>query len=121
MFLQKTEFIENHKSQTIRFFLEWFIETAMFRQFIHDKYSKNNSDEHSHFYDLFDARIFQKDQSKAQSQQQNMEMLVKNSRIINKKGTTFKERFKDLFGIGSGNGNGSGNGSGGSNCNNSNN
>lgn len=50
----------------------------------------------SKFYDLFDSRIM-KNENESHSTQQNMEMIMKNCKVINKKGKTFKDRFKDFI------------------------
>lgn len=44
-------------------------------------------------YDLFDARLLEKSENKTKPTQ-NMENIMKNCRLINKKARTFKERFK---------------------------
>lgn len=99
--LQKKLFVESHSSQTYRLFLEWFVETAMFRHFIHEKYNNRNDEDatsnNSTFYDLFDARVLEKSQMKSKSTQQNMENIMKNCRIINGKAKTFKERFRNFL------------------------
>lgn len=96
---QKKLFIESHASQSYRLFLEWFVETAMFRQFVHQKFGTNNvtATEMEHkFYDLFDSRIL-KSENESAATQHNMEMIMKNCRVINKKAKTFKDRFKDFI------------------------
>lgn len=114
--LQKKLFIESHSSQSYRLFLEWFIETAMFRHFVHQKYnaiqraSGGSSSSggsvgsgawaaETKFYDLFDSRIMKsKNESTSSSTQQNMELIMKNCKVINKKAKTFKDRFKEFIG-----------------------
>lgn len=94
-------FIDSHQSQTTRFFLEWFTETAMFRHFINSKYPPNNCTKQndleslndSNYYDLFDARLLERSENKSKSTE-NMDVIMKNCRIINKKAKTFKDRFK---------------------------
>lgn len=97
--MQKKLFIESNPSQTIRLFLEWLVETAMFRQFILEKYALNyNPNSSINFYDLFDARVLEKSENRTtESTQQNMETIMKNCKIINKKAKTFKDRFKDFL------------------------
>lgn len=112
---QKKLFIESHSSQSYRLFLEWFIETAMFRHFVHQKYSTVQRDSGSgssnsgagggawaaetKFYDLFDSRIMKSEnESTSSSTQQNMELIMKNCKVINKKAKTFKDRFKEFIG-----------------------
>lgn len=102
---QKVEFIASHSSQSYRLFLEWFVETSMFRHFVHQKFSEpdpiaaSNTTSwmaESNFYDLFDSRIL-KNENESSSTQQNMEMIMKNCKVINKKTKTFKDRFKDFI------------------------
>lgn len=109
---QKKLFIESHSSQSYRLFLEWFVETAMFRHFVHQKYTQSDSSSsggssssngvwmaETKFYDLFDSRILKSEHESASSSstQQNMEMIMKNCKVINKKAKTFKDRFKDFI------------------------
>lgn len=102
---QKKLFIESHSSQSYRFFLEWFIETAMFRHFIHQKFTQKDTSSNvdswmmeTKFYDLFDSRILKSENESSSTQQQNMEMIMKNCKVINKKANkTFKDRFKDFI------------------------
>lgn len=113
LLLQKKLFIESHSSQTYRLFLEWFVETAMFRHFIHEKYNKQNDADAetgstSTFYDIFDARVLEKSLMKSNSTQQNMENIMKNCRIINGKAKTFKERFRNFLSSNSSSSNSSG-------------
>lgn len=49
----------------------------------------------SKFYDLFDSRVL-KSEKDSNTTQHNMEMIMKNCRVINKK-KTFKARFKDFI------------------------
>lgn len=100
---QKKQFIESHQSQTVRLFLEWFTETAMFQHFIEHKYHTNRSASHElatmhdeNMYDLFDARLLEKSENKTKATQ-NMENIMRNCRIINKKTKTFKERLRQLM------------------------
>lgn len=97
---QKKLFIESHLSQSYRLFLEWFVETAMFRHFVHQKFPTRSADDEidveSTFYDLFDSRIL-KSESDSNTTQHNIEMIMKKCRVIKKK-KTFKDRFKDFFG-----------------------
>lgn len=103
-FLQKKLFIESHSSQSYRLFLEWFVETAMFRHFIQKRFptKQNASDDDpvagadDKFYDLFDSRISKNDNDLAGTQQ-GIEAYKKNFRDINKKTRTFKDRFKDFI------------------------
>lgn len=73
----------------------------MFRYFVHQKFTQNAdgtnaSSSESKFYDLFDLRIL-KSENESSSTQQNMEIIMKNCKVINKKAKTFKDRFKDFI------------------------
>jgi len=94
----KKLFIESHSSQSYRLFLEWFVETAMFRHFVHQKFEQNTSDaaNENKFYDLFDSRILKSEHEPA-SARQNIESIMDNFRVLNKKGKTFKNRFRDFI------------------------
>lgn len=103
--LQKKAFIESHSSPTIRLFLEWFTETAMFGHFVRCKYqdeqaqSKLTSDislSKQNYYDLFDTKLLEAGDDKLKTTQ-NVENIMKNCRIINRKAKTFKDRLKELL------------------------
>ena len=83
----------------------------MFRHFINCKFQPSDSTSTSGgrssgngngsltddgYYDLFDARSLEKSENKTKTNQ-NIENLMKNCRIINKKAKTIKERFKDFL------------------------
>lgn len=77
----------------------------MFRHFIHQKFVDKDAAGSSNapvwmaetkFYDLFDSRIL-KNENESNTTQQNMEMIMKNCKVINKKTKTFKDRFKDFI------------------------
>lgn len=76
------------------------METAMFRHFVYQKFGHDNevieTMVESKFYDLFDSRVL-KSENESNATQQNMEMIMKNCRVINKKAKTFKDRFKDFI------------------------
>lgn len=94
----KDDFIQSHHEQTIKFFLEWFLETSMFRHFYNARYEDRTSEdvECDNFYILFDARVMEKSENSVKTSQ-NIETIVKNSKIINKKGKTFRDRFKHFL------------------------
>lgn len=103
MIIQKKLLIESHTSQSYRLFLEWFVETAMFRHFVQQKFAhasdRNGNDAATvdrTFYDLFDSCILESE-SDTNTTIHNIEMFVKKCRVIKKK-KTFKDRFKDFLG-----------------------
>lgn len=84
----------------------------MFRHFINTKYQQpskavnnnntkpiienqtnNNNDD---WYALFNARLLAKSENKAPTNQ-NLEWIIINSKIVNEKAKTFKDRFKNLL------------------------
>ncbi|KAG4072183.1 hypothetical protein HA402_014412 [Bradysia odoriphaga] len=94
----KEVFVQSHGCKSVRLFLEWFVETAMFRHFMNTKYPLDASydgDDSSH-YALFDARLLEKSENKT-NVDDNIESIMKNSKIINKKTKTFKDRFKEFI------------------------
>lgn len=94
---QKEVFIQSHACKSVRLFLEWFVETSMFRHFLNTKYSLDVSECcDSNHYALFDARLLEKSENKTKVDD-NIEIIMKNSKIINKKAKTFKDRFKEFI------------------------
>lgn len=71
----------------------------MFRHFQNLKFPIDGVDESTigdaTAYALFDARLLEKSESKKSNQ--NLEMIMKNCKIINKKAKTFKDRFRDFL------------------------
>jgi hypothetical protein len=124
--LQKDKFIQSHGCPSVRLFLEWFLETSMFRHFLNTKSfiaassttssgpdsrmnntsnhkqnkGNNNNNQNHKFYTLFDSKLIEKSENKTKTTHtyaNNMELIMKNCRILNKKTKSFKDRFKDLF------------------------
>lgn len=103
---EKDMFVQSHPNATVNLFLEWFVETAMFRHFQNNKIFKPDNklvdstllEKHTdgNFYAVFDAKLRERAQNNSKTDQ-NIENIVKNCKLINKKGKTFKERFKHFF------------------------
>ena len=97
----KEKFIESHGDQAVKFFLEWFLETVMFKEFLrtkseHDKLREDGVTTPS-FFDLFNTKVLEKSATLTnQQQRKNVELLMKNSRQINKR-RNFKDRIKDFL------------------------
>lgn len=97
----KEKFIETHGDQSVKFFLEWFLETVMFKEFLrtkskHDK-QRDDGVTTPDFFDLFNTKVLEKSATLSnQQQRKNVELLMKNSRQINKK-RNFKDRIKDFL------------------------
>ncbi len=76
----------------------------MFRHFMNTKYLPDVSSSSSsssaccetNHYALFDARLLEKSENKT-NVDDNIETIMKNSKIINKKTKTFKDRFKEFI------------------------
>lgn len=100
----KDSFIESHGDEAVKFFLDWFLETVMFKEFLRKKADNDRQREEgtasSTFYDLFNTKVLEKSATMStQQQRKNVERLMKNSRQLNKK-RNFKDRIKDFFGSG---------------------
>lgn len=71
----------------------------MFRHFMNTKFlldDEGDASGDSYDYALFDARLLEKSENKTNIDD-NIEIIMKNSKIINKKAKTFKDRFKEFI------------------------
>lgn len=104
---EKDAFIQSHPVASVNLFLEWFVETSLFRHFLNNKpqFGGGNVaqervvlDEQlgQSYYTLFDAKLLEKAENKSKTDQ-SIENIMKNCKLINKKAKTFKERFKHFF------------------------
>lgn len=98
----KERFIESHADEAVKFFLEWFLETVMFKEFLrtkseHDK-QRDEGITTQNFFDLYNTKVLEKSATISNHQQRkNVELLMKNSRQLNKR-RNFKDRIKDFLG-----------------------
>jgi hypothetical protein len=97
----KEKFIESHSDQATKFFLEWFLETVMFKEFLRNKSEHDKQREEgataSNYFDIFNTKVLEKSATISnQQQRKNVELLMKNSRQLNKK-RNFKDRIKDFL------------------------
>lgn len=98
----KEKFIESHADEAVKFFLEWFLETVMFKEFLrtkgeHDK-QRGEGNTTPSFFDLYNTKVLEKSATLSnQQQRRNVELLMKNSRQLNKR-RNFKDRIKDFLG-----------------------
>lgn len=98
----KEKFIETHSDESVKFFLDWFLETVMFKEFLrkkidHDKLREEGTTD-SNFFDVYNTKVLEKSVTiSTQQQRKNVELLMKNSRQLNKK-RNFKDRIKDFWG-----------------------
>ncbi|XP_063700995.1 DENN domain-containing protein 2B-like [Culicoides brevitarsis] len=89
----KREFIESKTSASVKLFLEWFIETSMFQNFLNTQdlcADKQN-------YQLFFHKLQENSSLNTNRSFQNVEALIRNCHIINKKSNTYYNRLKALF------------------------
>lgn len=98
----KEKFIETHSNESVKFFLDWFLETVMFKEFLRKKIDNDTQRESGvpslNFFDVFNMKVLEKSVTISnQQQRKNVELLMKNSRQINKK-RNFKDRIKDFWG-----------------------
>ncbi|XP_055916083.1 uncharacterized protein LOC129948953 [Eupeodes corollae] len=99
-YFDKEQFIQSHKSQNAKLFLEWFVETSMFRGYVNNRYKTELGDvvcdTSTEFYNTFDARLMEKSESNVKTR--NMESILKGSNIFKKsKSKSFKKRLKEFF------------------------
>ncbi|XP_055859137.1 uncharacterized protein LOC129921362 [Episyrphus balteatus] len=99
-YFDKEQFIQSHKSQNTKLFLEWFVETSMFRGYVNNRYKTELGDvvcdTSTEFYNTFDARLMEKSESNLKTR--NMESILKGSNIFKKsKSKSFKKRLKEFF------------------------
>jgi hypothetical protein len=97
----KEKFIEKHSDLSVKYFLEWFLETIMFKEFLrkkteHDK-QRDEGATAPNFFDLFNVRVLGKSATISNDlQRKNVALLLKNLRQLDKK-RNFKGRIKDFF------------------------
>jgi hypothetical protein len=97
----KEKFIESHADLAVKYFLEWFLETTMFKEFLrkkseHDK-QRDEGATAPNYFDMFNTKVLEKSATISNHQQRkNVELLMKNSRQLNKK-RNFKDRMKDFL------------------------
>lgn len=99
-YFDKEQFIQSHKSQNTKLFLEWFVETSMFRGYVNNRYKTELGDvvcdTSSEFYNTFDAKLLERSGSNLKTR--NMESILKGSNIFKKsKSKSFKKRLKEFF------------------------
>jgi hypothetical protein len=97
LYLQKEEFLKDQKSLSTKYFLEVFLESYMFKEFL-DNMKKDRSHDD---YRLFFAKILEKSTDKSKfSSNEAIETIVKNFKIINKKDKkSFAKRLKDFLNV----------------------
>lgn len=97
----KNKFIEAHSDQATKYFLEWFFETVMFKDFMtrrkeHEKQRESGQVSSSNYFDLFNAKVLEKSATLTnQQQRKNFEMLIKTTKHKTKR--NFRDRIKDFL------------------------
>lgn len=98
----KNNFIEMNKDQATKYFLEWFFETVMFKDFFERKKENEKQREANsggvlapNYFDLFNAKILEKSATMTnQQQRKHFQTLMKNSK---QKKRNFRDRIKDFL------------------------
>lgn len=98
----KINFIEMNKDQATKYFLEWFFETVMFKDFFerkkeNEKLREANSGQSNtpNYFDLFNAKILEKSVTMTNQQQRKyFQMLMKSSK---QKKRNLRDRIKDFL------------------------
>ncbi|XP_055703234.1 DENN domain-containing protein 2B-like isoform X2 [Phlebotomus papatasi] len=85
----KEKLINSHPNPSVQIFLEWFVETAMFHNFVKMRLASG----HQKFYKIFEARLLEKGQGDRRKMVQNLGGLSP----FGKKTKTLKERFREFF------------------------
>lgn len=98
----KEKFIESHSDLAVKYFLEWFLGTIMFKEFLRKKVEHEKQREEGvtspNYFDLYNTKVLEKSATISTHQQRkNVELLMKTSRHRNKK-RNFKDRMKDFLG-----------------------
>jgi DENN domain-containing protein 2 len=89
----KRKFIDSHQDRSTKYFLEWYVETVMFKDFLERKKENNKeaNNGRTSYFDLFDAKIV----AKSAGQRESAETFMKNSKRRNKK--NFRDRIRDFL------------------------
>jgi hypothetical protein len=98
----KNRFIELNDDLSTKYFLEWFTDTIMFKEFLlkmkeHENYRQRDSYNSSgSYFDLFTTKVLEKSSTLSSSQQRkNIDMLMKSKKQEPKK--NFKDRIKNFL------------------------
>lgn len=97
----KNKFIEAQSDQATKYFLEWFCETVMFKDFMvrrrdFEKERESGQVNPSKYFDLFNAKILEKSATLTNHQQRkNVEKLIKSSKLKTKR--NFLDKIKDFM------------------------
>lgn len=96
----KGKFIESQNDEAMKFFLEWFLDTIMFKEFLtkriaYEQQRECGKTDGLNFYSLFDTKILEKSSTLSTHQQRkNVEILLKSSK---QKKRNFKDKIKDFL------------------------
>lgn len=87
----KENFIKSQKNQNWEFFLDWFLDTAMFKMFI----QKSNENEQS--FKIFKTKVLEKSATLSHARDKQFENMLKNIKYSTTKKRTFAEKIKDFL------------------------
>lgn len=95
----KTKFIQSQNDQAIRYFLEYFLDTIMFKEFLSKKQTdeklREEGQSSDNYFELFNIKILEKSATLSDNQQRkNVAMLIKSSK---QKKRNFKDKIKDFL------------------------
>jgi len=95
----KTKFIQSQNDQAIRYFLEYFLDTIMFKEFLSKKQTdeklREKGQSSDNYFELFNIKILEKSATLSDNQQRkNVAMLIKSSK---QKKRNFKDKIKDFL------------------------
>lgn len=98
---EKQKFIEAHSDQPTKYFLEYFLDTIMFKEFLSKKKEHEKQRESgqtvSSYFDLFNTKVLEKSATLSNHEQRkNVQTLMKATHSKQKK--NFKERIKNFLG-----------------------
>lgn len=98
---EKNQFIETHKDQATKYFLEWFVETVMFKDFLVRKKENEKQREAmgqiTNYFDLFNAKVLEKSATLSNHQQKKNFQLLMKSNKQHKQKRNFKDKIKDFL------------------------
>ncbi|CAG9807774.1 unnamed protein product [Chironomus riparius] len=95
----KSMFIQSHNDQAIRYFLEYFLDTIMFKEFLskkqNDEKLREKGQSSESYFELFNIKILEKSATLSDNQQKkNIAMLMKSTK---QKKRNFKDKIKDFL------------------------
>lgn len=88
----KENFIKAQKNQSFEFFLDWFLDTAMFKTFL------KKSNENEQFFKMFKTKVLEKSATLSHAQREKqLENMLRNIKYSTTKRKTFTEKIKEFL------------------------